>query len=213
MITRRKSSVQASHLKDAQVKTADVGKASHNLSNEVDYENCDAKKLSNEDQRGLNSNDPTSDKGTLSSSVNHTTSNQRKISPSWEFKPFSQHKELFESGKGNNVEAERESCPTNISPLSSDDAELKTDSLMGNKTNNTCFNETKKVALEKNPFSLLTKTSDNIDLPSSAGEGSSKGDASLSDNLGTLESPEVVMRQVFNKIQLICHILFRKTYF
>ena len=191
--------MQASHLRDAQVKTDDVGKASHNLSNKVDYENCDDKKLSNEDQRGLNSNDPTSDKGTLSSSVNHTTSHQRKISPSWEFGQFSQHKELFESGKGNNIQAESESCPTNIAPLSIDGEELTTDSFMGNKINNKCFNETKQIALEKNPFSLLTKTSDKIDLPSSTGEGSSKGDVSLTDNLATPESPEVVMRQVFNK--------------
>ena len=197
MITTRKSSVQAAHLKDAQVKTDDVGKASHNLSNEVDHENCDDKKLSNEDQRGLNSNHPTSDKGTLSSSVNHTTSNQRKISPPWEFKQFSEHKELFELGKGNNVEAEGKSRTTNIFPLSIDGAELKTDSLMGNKINNTCFNETKPI--EKNPFSLLTKTSDNIDLPSSAGEGASKGDAGVSGNQAKPESPEVVMRQVFYK--------------
>ena len=167
------------------------------MSNEEDYDNSDVKKLSKEDQRGLNSNDQTSDKGTLSSSVNHTTSNRRKISPSWEFEPFSQHKELFESGKGNNVEVKNESCSTKISPLSIDGAELKTDSLMGNKINNTCFNETKPI--EKNPFSLLTKTSDNIDLPSSAGQGSYKVDNSLSDNLATPESPEVVMRQVFNK--------------
>ena len=197
MITTRKSSVQAAHLKDAQVKTDDVGKASHNLSNDVDHENCDDKKLSNEDQRGLNSNHPTSDKGTLSSSVNHTTSNQRKISPPWEFKQFSEHKELFELGKGNNVEAEGKSRTTNIFPLSIDGAELKTDSLMGNKINNTCFNETKPI--EKNPFSLLTKTSDNIDLPSSAGEGASKGDAGVSENQAKPESPEVVMRQVFYK--------------
>ena len=199
MITTRKSSVQAAHLKDAQVKTDDVGKASHNLSNEVNHENYDAKKLSNEDQRGLNSNHPTSDKGTLSSSVNHTTSNQRKISPPWEFKQFSQHKELFESGKGNTVEAKGESCPTNISPLSIDGAELKSESLMGNKINNTCFDETKQNALQKNPFSLLTKTSDNIDLPFSAGEGASKGDAGVSENQAKPESPEVVMRQVFYK--------------
>ena len=197
MITTRKSSVQAAHLKDAQVKTDDVGKASHNLSNEVDHEHCDDKKLSNEDQRGLNSNHPTSVKGTLSSSVNHTTSNQRKISPPWEFKQFSEHKELFELGKGNNVEAEGKSRTTNIFPLSIDGAELKTDSLMGNKINNTCFNETKPI--EKNPFSLLTKTSDNIDLPSSAGEGASKGDAGVSENQAKPESPEVVMRQVFYK--------------
>ena len=189
--------MQAAHLKDAQVKTDDVGKASHNLSNEVDHENCVDKKLSNEDQRGLNSNDPTSDKGTLSSSVNHTTSNQRKISPPWEFKQFSEHKELFELGKGNNVEAEGKSRTTNIFPLSIDGVELKTDSLMGNKINNTCFNETKPI--EKNPFSLLTKTSDNIDLPSSAGEGASKGDAGVSENQAKPESPEVVMRQVFYK--------------
>ena len=44
MITTRKSSVQATHLKDTQVKTDDVGKASHNLSNEVDHEHCDGKK-------------------------------------------------------------------------------------------------------------------------------------------------------------------------
>ena len=197
MIASRQSSVHASHLKDAQVKTDDVGKASHNQPNKVDYENYDDKKLSNEDQRGLNSNDPTSDKGTLSSSVNHTTSNQRKISPPWEFKQFSEHKELFELGKGNNVEAEGKSRTTNIFPLSIDGSEQKTDSLMGNKINNTCFNETKPI--EKNPFSLLTKTSDNIDLPSSAGEGASKGDAGVSGNQAKPESPEVVMRQVFYK--------------
>ena len=173
------------------------------MSNEVDYDNCDVKKLSKEDQRGLNSNDQTSDKGTLSSSANHTTSNQRKISPSWEFTQFSRHKELFESGKRNNVEAESDSCPKNICPLSIDGTELKTDALMGNKINNTCFNETKQIALEKNPFSLLTKTSDKIDLPSSTGEGSSKGDVSLTDNLATPESPEVVMRQVFYKGYLV----------
>ena len=178
--------MQASHLRDAQVKTDDVGKVPHNLANESDYDNGNAKKLSKEDQTGLNSIDQESDKGTLSSSVNHTTSNQRKISPPWEFKQFSEHKELFELGTGNNVEAEGKSRTTNIFPLSIDGAELKTDSLMGNETK----------PIEKNPFSLLTKTSDNIDLPSSAGEGASKGDAGVSGNQAKPESPEVVMRQV-----------------
>ena len=196
MITRRKSSVQASHLTDAQVKTDNVGKTSHNSSNEVDHDDCDARKLSKEDQKGLNSNDQTSDKGTLSSSVNHTTSHQRKISPSWEFEHFSQHKKLFESGKGNNIQAESDSCPTNIAPLSIDGEELTTDSFMGNKINNKCLNETKQIALDKTPFSLLTKAPDHIVLPSSAGKSSSKGDNSVSDNLATPESPEVLMRQV-----------------
>ena len=110
--------MQASHLRDAQVKTDDVGKVPHNLANESDYDNGNAKKLSKEDQTGLNSIDQESDKGTLSSSVNHTTSNRRKISPSWEFEPFSQHKELFESGKGNNVEVKNESWETEEDKIS-----------------------------------------------------------------------------------------------
>ena len=169
------------------------------MSNEVVYDNCDSKKSPTEDRKGLNSNDQLSDKGTLSSSVNHTTSNQRKISPSWEFAQFSQHKELFDSGKGNNIQAEGKSCPANVSPTPVDGVELKTDSLMGNKINNTYVNETKKIPLEKNPFALLVKTSDNKDLPSSAGAASSKGDVGLSDNPLTPESPEVVMRQVVHK--------------
>ena len=213
MITRRKnSSVQASRLRDKLVKTEDVGMAFDNVSNKVDYDHCDAGKLSKQGQDVLNQ---TTDKQTVSSSNNVPSANQKQCSPSWEFKQFSQHKELFESRKVKNAQVESVPHPTNASLVSTEGEMVRKDSCMGSKINKISLNETKQIDLKKNISSLPTNATDNVNISTSVDKNSAIGDANLSDNHSTPESPEVIMRQVFYKgyFDIVLFLLSSRSHF